>query len=76
MCNDLTRHDSTPSPQVLKSATTYESRPIRFLPAVLIEGARCFVINYGDVEGTSNPKQLGEREPSPKQNARGGTNRA
>ncbi|KAK2829043.1 hypothetical protein Q7C36_017033 [Tachysurus vachellii] len=60
---------------VLKSATTYQSRPIRFLPAVLIEGARCFLINYGDVEETSSPKRLGEREPSPERNARGWTNR-
>lgn len=47
--------------QVLKSATTYESRPILFLPAVLIEGARCFLINYGDVGETSCTKQLREK---------------
>lgn len=46
--------------RVLKSATTHESRPIRFLPAVLIEGARCGLINYGDVETTSGTKRLRE----------------
>lgn len=61
--------------QVLKSATTYESRPILFLPAVLIEGTRCFLINYGDVEETSSTKQLREKT-SPEQNARSGTDEA
>lgn len=58
--------------QVLKSATTHESRPILFLPAVLIEGARCFLINYGGVEETSRLRTP-PREPSPEQNARSGT---
>lgn len=53
--------------RVLKSATTYESRPILFLPAVLIEGARCFLINYGDVEETSGAeRQREETSPEPR----------
>lgn len=35
--------------KVLKSATTYKKRPIPLFPVVLIEGARCFLINYVNV---------------------------
>lgn len=52
--------------RVLKSATTYESRPILFLPAVLIEGARCFLINYVRC-GRNIRHRTSPREASPEQ---------